>query len=52
MQLVYRGFQYFGGHVAAPVFSEVVQQKLRMLGVQPDMNVKPDIVSQPVEESF
>ena len=44
--------KYFGGHVAAPVFSEVVQQTLRMLGVQPDMNVKPDIVSQPVEESF
>ena len=44
--------KYFGGDVAAPVFSEVVQQTLRMLGVQPDMSVKPDIVSKPVEESF
>ena len=33
--------QYFGGLVAAPVFSEVVQQTLRMMGVQPDMAVKP-----------
>jgi cell division protein FtsI (penicillin-binding protein 3) len=38
--------------VAAPVFSEVVQQTLRMMGVQPDMTVKPQIVAQPVEESF
>jgi cell division protein FtsI (penicillin-binding protein 3) len=29
--------QYYGGAVAAPVFSEVVQQTLRMMGVQPDM---------------
>ena len=32
---------YYGGAVAAPVFSEVVQQTLRMMGVQPDMEVKP-----------
>jgi hypothetical protein len=31
--------------VAAPVFSEVVQQTLRMMGVQPDMAVKPQIVA-------
>jgi len=37
--------------VAAPVFSETVQQTLRILGVQPDMNVKPQIVAD-VEESF
>ncbi len=43
--------QYFGGVVAAPVFSETVQQTLRILGVQPDMNVKPQIVTD-VEESF
>jgi cell division protein FtsI (penicillin-binding protein 3) len=43
--------QYFGGVVAAPVFSETVQQTLRILGVQPDMNVKPQIVAD-VEESF
>lgn len=44
--------KYFGGEVAAPVFSEVVQQTLRMMGVQPDMRVKPQIVTNPVEESF
>lgn len=44
--------EYFGGLVAAPVFSETVQQTLRVLGVQPDMNVKPQIVTEPVEESF
>ena len=44
--------QYYGGAVAAPVFSEVVQQTLRMMGVQPDMAVKPQIVAQAVEESF
>lgn len=43
---------YYGGVVAAPVFSETVQQTLRILGVQPDMNVKPHIVTQAVEESF
>lgn len=43
---------YFGGVAAAPVFSEVVQQTLRMMGVQPDMSVKPQIVTQAVEESF
>jgi cell division protein FtsI (penicillin-binding protein 3) len=47
-----RAGKYFGGEVAAPVFSEVVQQTLRMQGVQPDMNVKPQIVTNPVEESF
>ncbi|MCC2634978.1 MAG: penA [Ramlibacter sp.] len=46
------GGRYFGGDVAAPVFSATVQQTLRMLGVQPDMNVKPQIVVQAVEESF
>jgi cell division protein FtsI (penicillin-binding protein 3) len=44
--------KYFGGDVAAPVFSATVQQTLRMLGVQPDMNVKPQIVVNAVEESF
>ena len=43
--------RYFGGDVAAPVFSETVQQTLRMLGVTPDMAVKPQIVAA-VEESF
>ncbi|MBK9347364.1 MAG: penicillin-binding protein 2 [Burkholderiales bacterium] len=44
--------KYFGGDVAAPVFSETVQQTLRMMGVQPDMAVRPQIVAQAVEESF
>ncbi|HXE47367.1 MAG TPA: penicillin-binding protein 2 [Ramlibacter sp.] len=44
--------KYFGGEVAAPVFSTTVQQTLRMLGVPPDMNVKPQIVVEAVEESF
>ena len=46
------GGKYFGGDVAAPVFSATVQQTLRILGVQPDMSVKPQIVVQQVEESF
>ena len=44
--------KYFGGDVAAPVFSTTVQQTLRLLGVQPDMNVKPLVVVDAVEESF
>jgi cell division protein FtsI (penicillin-binding protein 3) len=44
--------KYFGGDVAAPVFSETVQQTLRMLNVQPDMAVRPQIVTDAVEESF
>ena len=47
--------KYFGGDVAAPVFSEVVQQTLRTLGVQPDLEVRPQIVAHNIaaeEESF
>ena len=48
--------KHFGGDVAAPVFSDVVKQSLRMLGVPPDLDVKPQIIArQPaeaVEESF
>ncbi len=46
---------YYGGDVAAPVFSQVVQQTLRMLGVPPDLDVKPQVVAKalpPVHESF
>ncbi|MBO9515386.1 MAG: penicillin-binding protein 2 [Variovorax sp.] len=43
---------YFGGIVAAPVFSEVVQQTLRMMNVAPDLAVKPLVVTKGVEESF
>jgi cell division protein FtsI (penicillin-binding protein 3) len=41
---------FFGGTVAAPVFSATVQQTLRMMGLQPDMSVRPQIVAQDVEE--
>ena len=44
--------QYFGGDVAAPVFSQTVQQTLKVLGVAPDMSVVPQFVTAPVEESF
>ncbi len=36
---------YYGGDVAAPVFSQVVQQTLRMMGVAPDLEVKPQVVA-------
>jgi cell division protein FtsI (penicillin-binding protein 3) len=46
---------YFGGDVAAPVFSEVVQQTLRMMNVAPDIDVKAQISAKPAvaeQESF
>jgi cell division protein FtsI (penicillin-binding protein 3) len=46
---------YFGGDVAAPVFSQVVQQTLRMMNVSPDLDVKAQINAKPVPaepESF
>jgi cell division protein FtsI (penicillin-binding protein 3) len=47
--------KYYGGDVAAPVFSEVVQQTLRMMNVAPDIEFKPQISTKPVvsePESF
>jgi len=44
--------KYYGGDVAAPVFAETVQQTLRIMGIQPDLAVRPQIVAQAVEESF
>jgi len=44
--------QYYGGDVAAPVFSKTVQQTLRVLGVTPDMSVVPQVVTDAVEESI
>jgi len=44
--------KYYGGEVAAPVFSETVQQTLRVMGVQPDISIRPQIVANGVEESF
>ena len=49
------GGKYFGGLVAGPVFSQVVQQTLRTLGVPPDLEVKSQIVANDIpaeEESF
>lgn len=48
---------YYGGDVAAPVFSEVVQKTLPMLGVLPDLEVAPQVVARAraeraEEESF
>jgi cell division protein FtsI (penicillin-binding protein 3) len=45
---------YFGGDVAGPVFANVVENTLRMLGVAPDLDVTPQIVARqkavPAEE--
>ncbi len=46
---------YYGGAVAAPVFSQVVQQTLRLMGVPPDLEVKPQVTAKalpPAPESF
>ncbi len=46
---------HYGGDVAAPVFSQVVQQTLRMMNVAPDIDVKAQISAKPqaaVQESF
>ena len=42
----------YGGLTAAPVFSDVVQQTLRILGVQPDMSVRPGVITDEPEESL
>jgi cell division protein FtsI (penicillin-binding protein 3) len=47
--------KWYGGDVAAPVFSQLVEQTLRTLGVQPDLDVKTQIVAHDVPaepESF
>ena len=47
--------KWYGGDVAAPVFSDLVQQTLRTLGVQPDLDVKMQIIARDVpaeDESF
>jgi cell division protein FtsI (penicillin-binding protein 3) len=47
--------KWYGGDVAAPVFSDLVQQTLRTMGVQPDLDVKTQIIAHDVpaeEESF
>lgn len=50
-----RAGKYFGGDVAAPVFSQIVQQTLRSMGVAPDLDVKTQIVAHDlpsVQESY
>jgi len=42
---------HFGGDVAAPVFSQVVQQTLRMLNVPPDIDVRRQIMAQTVAQA-
>ncbi|MEY4283906.1 MAG: penicillin-binding protein 2 [Betaproteobacteria bacterium] len=37
---------YFGGDTAAPVFSHVVQQTLRLMGVAPDKAIQPMLITQ------
>ncbi len=46
---------YYGGEIAAPVFSQVVAQTLRMMNVPPDLDVKAQIAAKAVPaapESF
>jgi cell division protein FtsI (penicillin-binding protein 3) len=46
---------YYGGEVAAPVFSQITQQTLRLMGVAPDMAVEPALVGRAIAieaESF
>lgn len=43
--------KYYGGAVAAPVFSQVVQQTLRTMGVAPDLDVKPRVVAKAVADA-
>jgi cell division protein FtsI (penicillin-binding protein 3) len=42
---------HFGGDVAAPVFSQVVQQTLRLLNVPPDIEVRRQIMAQTVAQA-
>jgi len=35
-----QGKQYFGGQVAAPIFSLIVSGALRIMGIPPDENTK------------
>jgi cell division protein FtsI (penicillin-binding protein 3) len=44
--------RYYGGDVAAPVFAQTVQQTLRMMGLPPDVAVKPQIIAKASGESF
>ena len=43
--------KYYGGAVAAPVFSQVVQQTLRTMGVAPDLDVTPRVVAKALPDA-
>jgi cell division protein FtsI (penicillin-binding protein 3) len=43
--------KYFGGDVAAPIFSQTVGATLRHMGVMPDRDIKPKIAVTAIEES-
>ena len=43
--------KYYGGAVAAPVFSQVVQQTLRTMGVPPDLDVKPRVMAKAIADA-
>ncbi len=43
--------KYYGGAVAAPVFSQVVQQTLRTMGVPPDLDVKPRVMAKAMPDA-
>lgn len=47
-----RNGTYFGGIAAAPVFSEVVQQTLRLINIAPDLPAKAMVLTTGVPESF
>ena len=42
--------QYFGGEVAAPIFSSVVESSLRLLQTEPEVSVDFDVALQSVKE--
>ncbi len=44
------GAQYYGGDVAAPVFSQVMAGALRTLGVPPDAPLRPLLMAEAVRE--
>lgn len=46
-----QGTRYYGGAIAAPVFSEIVARSLRRLGVQPDVPVESLVAIGPSGEN-
>jgi cell division protein FtsI (penicillin-binding protein 3) len=44
--------KYFGGDVAAPIFSQTVGATLRLMGVTPDLSIKPKIAVNTTQESI